>query len=99
MPGPTTGGKLSCACLISFDQCDTHPNVGQIVNMAKMTWGFDISPGSPAVDVSIKTAYSDGFLTSPKRFSLQFAPRSRKHEEVIAGEFEAATAVFTQYED
>jgi hypothetical protein len=69
-----------------------------MVNMAKLAWTFDITPGSEAVDVDINTAYSDGFLTSPKKFPITFKPRSEKHRMVIEKEYEAARAFFARYE-
>ena len=70
-----------------------------MVSMAKLVWGFNILPGSDRVDVDIETAYTDGFLTSPKEFAVQFIPRSEVHKRVIMREFEAAKEVFKQYED
>ncbi len=66
--------------------------------MAKLTWGFDILPGSATIDVDIRTAYSDGFLTCPNKFPVNFTPRSEKHSEVIMSEFESVKAVFANYE-
>jgi hypothetical protein len=70
-----------------------------MVNMAKLVWAFHILPGSEHVDIDIKAAYTDGFLTSPKKFPVRFIPRSELHKEVIMQEFEAAREIFKQYED
>lgn len=70
-----------------------------MVNMAKLVWAFDITPGSTPVDVDIETAYSDGFLTSPKKFPVTISPRSRKHREVVEKEIEMAKTGLAKYED
>ena len=70
-----------------------------MVNMAKLVWGFNILPGSDHVDVDIESAYTDGFLTSPKKFPVKFIPRSELHKQVIMHEFEAAKEIFKQFED
>lgn len=66
--------------------------------MAKLAWGFDIAPGPGSIDVDINTAYSDGFLTSPRKFPVTFKPRSEEHKLVIANEYEAAKGFFAQFE-
>lgn len=70
-----------------------------MVNIAKLAWGFNILPDSASVNADIKTAYTDGFLTCPKKFPVRFVPRSELHKEVIIKEFEAAKSIFKQYED
>jgi hypothetical protein len=70
-----------------------------MINMAKLVWSFDLSPGSKNVDDDIETAYGDGFLTCPKEFPILFTHRSKEHDEVIKKEFEAAKLVFAKYED
>lgn len=71
-----------------------------MVNMAKLVWAFDMLPGSDdVVDVDIKSAYTDGFLTCPKKFPIKFIPRSKTHEDVIRKEFEAAKLIFVKYEE
>jgi hypothetical protein len=70
-----------------------------MVNMAKLAWGFNIDPGSSEVDSDINTAYTDGFLTSPKKFPVTFKPRSEEHEKIILQDFEAAKTFFAQYEN
>jgi hypothetical protein len=70
--------------------------------MAKLSWGFNIlsSPDSSAkVDASVSTGYSDGFVFSPKKFPAWFIPRSDKHMDIIAREFEAAKSTFALYEN
>ena len=68
-----------------------------MVNMAKLTWGFDILAESAPVDVDINTAYSDGFLTAPKKFPVTFSPRSEKHREVFTKEAESAETLLARY--
>ena len=72
----------------------------QMVNMAKLVWAFDIIARSDdTVKIDIKDAYTDGFLTSPKKFPIKFVPRSKQHEDVIKNEYEAAKMTFAKYED
>jgi len=70
-----------------------------MVNMAKIAWAFDLSPGAEAVDVGIETAYTDGFLIAPKKFPISFTPRSSRHRDVIEEEFEAIQPFFERYVD
>ena len=70
----------------------------EMVNMAKIAWGFDLSPGSGAVNIDINTAFSDGFLIAPKKFPILFTPRSDRHKEVITKEYEAIKPFFVKYE-
>ena len=70
-----------------------------MVNMAKLVWAFDLTPGSKTVDVDIRTAYTDGFLTSPKKFPITFKARSEMHKRVIEREYETAKLFFALYED
>lgn len=67
--------------------------------MAKTVWGFDLTPGPGTVDVDIKTAYTDGFLTSPKKFPITFKARSTTHKKVIEKEYETAKSFFALYGD
>ena len=70
-----------------------------MVNMAKLVWAFDMKSGSnQLVDVDIKDAYTDGFLTCPKKFPIKFVARSKDHEEVIKKGFETAKLTFAKYE-
>ena len=69
-----------------------------MVNMAKIAWGFDLSPGMGAVDVDVHTAYTEGFLIAPKKFPILFTPRSDKHKEVVVREYEATKPFFAKYE-
>lgn len=41
-----------------------------MLNLAKITWGFDISAKNLEVDWDVKTAYTDGFVFSPRRFPV-----------------------------
>lgn len=70
-----------------------------MLNMAKITWGFDISAKGLEIDSDVKTAYTEGFVFSPKRFQVNISPRSERHREVFEAEFEAQRSVFARYED
>ena len=70
-----------------------------MLNMAKLTWGFDISPTAQDVDWDVQSSYTDGFVFSPKKFPVSIIPRSQEHVAVIEREFEAQRDVFAQYED
>ena len=70
-----------------------------MLNMAKLTWSFDISAGTDELDWDVQSAYTDGFVFSPKRFPVTFKARSKMHEEVIDAEFRAQRPVFARYED
>ena len=69
------------------------------MNMAKVTWAFDITAGSEVVDTSIETAYGEGFLTAPLKFPVKFIPRSEVHKEIIMREIEGAKALFARFEN
>ena len=70
-----------------------------MLNMAKMVWPFNIESNSPApLDVSMRSAFSDGFLVAPKKFLVKFVPRSDRHVQVIRGEVEKSLEVFARYE-
>jgi hypothetical protein len=66
--------------------------------MAKMVWAFDIKAESTSVDTDVHTAYSNGFLTAPLKFPVNFVPRSEKHAAVIRSEFEEAKAFLARFE-
>ncbi|KAE8448861.1 hypothetical protein EG329_008863 [Mollisiaceae sp. DMI_Dod_QoI] len=78
------------------------------LGMAKLLWGFNISPGrdekgdvkrSEEVDVDPIRAYSEGFLVCAHPFGCEFTVRSEKRRETILKEFEAAERdVFSNYE-
>lgn len=68
-----------------------------MLNMAKLAWAFDISPGSEEVNVDVETAYTDGFLIAPEKFPIFFKPRSKEHREVIIQEYEATKPFFEKY--
>jgi hypothetical protein len=64
-----------------------------------MVWLFNIQTSSSApLDVSMSSAFSDGFLVAPKRFSVQFVPRSDQHVKVIRDELTKSKEVFARYE-
>ncbi len=71
----------------------------EMVNMAKIAWGFELSPGLGAVNVDINTAYSDGFLIAPEKFPILFTPRSDTHKDVIIKEYEAIKPFFIKYKN
>jgi hypothetical protein len=70
-----------------------------MLNMAKITWGFYISAKDRDIDIDVKTAYTDGFVFSPKKFAVNITPRSERHREVFEAEFQAQRHVFARYED
>jgi hypothetical protein len=70
-----------------------------MLNMAKLTWAFDISAHGGEIDWDVQTPYTDGFVFSPKKFPFSFKPRSSLHEEVIETEFSAQRIVFARYEE
>lgn len=70
----------------------------QMLNMAKIAWGFDLSPGPDPVNVDVSTAYSDGFLIAPEKFPIRIAPRSDKHGDIITKEYESVKPFLKKYE-
>lgn len=77
--------------------------VGKILNMAKLAWTFDLSPGegmtSADVDDDIDTAYLEGFLIAPKKFPIRIVPRSERHRRVVERELEGMRSFWDQYEE
>lgn len=80
----------------------------QIINMSKIVWAFQIVPGNDtsgqsqlpdAIDDSMATAWTNGFLTAPKPFALSLAVRSSAHQETIDRETLQAQEVVQQYSD
>jgi hypothetical protein len=69
-----------------------------MVNMAKLVWAFDITTDAAAVDTNVESAYSNGFLTCPLKFPVQFTPRSSKHAAVIEKEFESIKPFLAKFE-
>jgi hypothetical protein len=67
--------------------------------MAKIAWGFDLSPGSGSVNVDVASAYTNGFLIAPEKFPVLFKARSDKHRDVIIREYEAVKPFFEKYMD
>lgn len=71
--------------------------------MAKLVWAFDLSPGNGMsvddIDSSIRTAWTNGFLTAPKPFPIVISPRSPQHRETIMQECERAGEIFREYDD
>lgn len=70
-----------------------------MMNMAKIAWAFDLSPGTGAVDDDINTAYHDGFLIAPKKFPILITPRSDIHKAVITNEFQRIESFWEKYEN
>ncbi|UPL02882.1 hypothetical protein LCI18_013816 [Fusarium solani-melongenae] len=80
-----------------------------LINMAKLVWTFNMLPGEDhtigkqlslsEIDDSMATAWTNGFLTAPKKFPLALAARSHGHEQVIKRECLEAQEVFKNYED
>ncbi|KAK3937785.1 phenol 2-monooxygenase [Diplogelasinospora grovesii] len=73
--------------------------------IAKMLWGFNISPGRDEKgdviepDVSCEKAYSAGFLVCAEPFPCIIKPRSDERRQTILREFEKAkTEVFSRFE-
>lgn len=70
-----------------------------MLNMAKIAWTFDLLPGTGAVDDDIDSAYHDGFLIAPKKFSILITPRSNTHKAVIEKEYQSIKPFWEKYED
>ncbi|CAH0035241.1 unnamed protein product [Clonostachys rhizophaga] len=80
-----------------------------LINMAKLVWTFNLLPGRDfttgkqlsisEIDDSIATAWTNGFLTAPKKFPLSLVVRSREHEQIIRRECLEAEEVFKNYQD
>lgn len=69
----------------------------QIISMSKLLWFFDMSaPG--AVDTDVETAFTKGFLTAPKRFAVNFKPRSPKRAEILRTEWKNADSFLSRYD-
>ncbi|CAJ0550220.1 Ff.00g101500.m01.CDS01 [Fusarium sp. VM40] len=70
-----------------------------MLNMAKIAWAFDLSPGSDSVNDDIDTAYHDGFLIAPKKFPITIKPRSEHHRKVITDEYHSMESFWDKYEN
>lgn len=69
-----------------------------MLNIAKMVWLFDIkSTSATPLDVSMSSAFSDGFLVAPKRFPVEFVPRFEERLQVIRDEFEKSEEYFGRF--
>lgn len=68
----------------------------QMLNMAKIAWGLDISATAEDWDWDVKAAYTDGLVVSPKWFPVDIQPRSLAHREVIEAEFDSQRSVFAR---
>lgn len=68
--------------------------------MAKMAWLFDILPvDSEPVDMSIRTAFTDGVLIAPHKFPVRFVPRSEQRVNVLQGDLVKAKEFFARYKE
>lgn len=96
MSRAASGGELTCTSFLYV----TRKNADdfQMVNMAKFCWAFDITTDAAAVDTNVETAYTNGFLTCPLKFLVQFVPRSPTHKTVIEKEFESVKSFLAKYE-
>ncbi|KAJ6024488.1 hypothetical protein N7540_005285, partial [Penicillium herquei] len=65
-----------------------------MLNMAKITWGFDISAKCLEVDWDVRSSYTDGFVFSPQRFPVNITARSEKHGKVFEDELQAQQIIF-----
>jgi len=59
-----------------------------MISMAKLVWAFDITGDGTEVDTDMATAFTNGLVTAPHKFPVQFKPRSSEHAAVIEKEFE-----------
>ncbi|KAL5335036.1 cytochrome P450 [Aspergillus crustosus] len=66
----------------------------RMLNMAKITWGFEISAQNAEIELDIETTYTDGFVFSPKRLPVKIAVRSQS-----GAELQAQQNIFAKYED
>ncbi len=51
------------------------------------------------VDTDLKTAFAEGVVATPKKFPVQFKPRSLSHAVIIEREFEALKPFLDNLED
>ncbi|KAB2573838.1 Cytochrome P450 monooxygenase patH [Lasiodiplodia theobromae] len=70
-----------------------------LVNMAKIAWAFDIVPEKQPVDVDIRTAFTEGMVTTPLNFPVDFKARSPMHAAIVEREFKAADSFLAKLED
>lgn len=67
--------------------------------MAKIAWAFDIVPEKQPVDVDIRTAFTEGMVTTPLNFPVDFKARSPTHASIVEKEFEVADSFLAKLED
>lgn len=67
--------------------------------MSKIAWAFDILPETAPVDVDIRTAFTEGMVTTPLNFPVNFKARSPVHEAIVEAEFKAADTFLAKLED
>lgn len=71
-----------------------------MLNIAKMVWFFNIKSVSAApLDINMSSAFSDGFLVAPKKFPVEFLPRSEHRVKVIRDEFEKSEEILAEFGD
>jgi len=69
-----------------------------MLNIAKMVWFFDIKSISAApLDVNMSSAFSDGFIVAPKKFPVEFLPRSEHRVKVIRDEFARSEDILARF--
>lgn len=68
------------------------------LSMAKILWGFHITPGNFKPDSDPVTGYCEGFLVCANDFEAEFEVRSERRKQTILREFDGAKAVFEKYE-
>lgn len=71
--------------------------------MAQLVWAFEIKPaiGPDGKDVEIdmtSNGYDERFNLTPKKYRVQFIPRSEKHAEIVRKEYSEVTELLKQWE-
>ncbi|KAI5456084.1 cytochrome P450 [Mariannaea sp. PMI_226] len=69
-----------------------------MLNMAKLVWLFDITKGSTEVDSKVETAFTDGFIIAPKKYPVNFVPRSPSRSRITRQELQDCQSVFSRYD-
>lgn len=68
---------------------------------ARLLWAFDIKPmvDEKGKEIELDTdAYESGFLITPKKYKVNFVPRSEKHAAVVRKDFEGAKDFLKKWE-
>lgn len=92
-------GTFFCLTFLFHNDSLLMTGTQKILNMAKIAWTFDLAPGGGPVDDDINTAYHDGFLIAPKKFPMMIIPRSDRHKNIVANEFDSIKSFWEKYED